>query len=370
MTQENIKVLNIFQKMLKITAELPSVVKGMEVRGADGKVKYLAVGEKDILDTVKPLEEKYGIYSFPFQREFEKMEYKDRIAVRCKVVYRFINVDNPNEMIDIISYGDGIDTQDKAPGKAMTYADKYALMKAYKISTGEDPDQEASPEVMISEKQLAYLASLLEKSETLKTHIMKHFNVDDIANLTGEQAKVAIDKAKETIAKAMAKEEAKKAAEAAKKAKAKAKEAEKPSKPVKNDTYVDPNTGEVVSSEPVKVEEVVLQAPKAEPKVEEVVEEAKTEEKPVKESSPVTETKPVEEAKPVKKAEPKAETNPAEESKPTATKANPILLAKINAIMNAERLAKMLAAYKCKKLDELTEVQAKAVLDRLAKEKK
>lgn len=365
MTQEN-KGLNIFQKMLKITAELPSVVKGMEVRGADGKVKYLAVGEKDILDTVKPLEEKYGIYSFPFQREFEKMEYKDRIAVRCKVVYRFINVDNPTEMIDIISYGDGIDTQDKAPGKAMTYADKYALMKAYKISTGEDPDQEASPEVMISEKQLAYLASLLEKSETLKTHIMKHFNVDDIANLTGEQAKVAIDKAKETIAKAMAKEEAKKAAEAAKKAKAKAKEAEKPSKPVKDDTYVDPNTGEVVSTEPVKVEEVVLQAPNAEPKVEEM----KTEEKPVKESSPVTETKPVEEAKPVKKAEPKTETKPTEDPKSTDVKANPIQLAKINAKMDAERLAKMLAAYKCKKLDELTEVQAKAVLDRLAKEKK
>lgn len=353
MTQENTKVLNIFQKMLKITAELPSVVKGMEVRGVDGKVKYFAVGEKDILDTVKPLEEKYGIYSFPFQREFEKMEYKDRIAVRCKVVYRFINVDNPTEMIDIISYGDGIDTQDKAPGKAMTYADKYALMKAYKISTGEDPDQEASPEVMISEKQLAYLASLLEKSETLKTHIMKHFNVDDIANLTGEQAKVAIDKAKETIAKAMAKEEAKKAAEAAKKAKA-----------VKDDTYVDPNTGEVVSTEPVKVEEVVLQTPKAEPKVEEVVEETTTEEKPVEES------KPVEKAKPVKKAESETETKSAEEPKPVVVKANPILLAKINAKMDAERLAKMLAAYKCKKVDELTEAQAKAVLDRLAKEKK
>ena len=31
-----------------------------------------------------------------------------------------------------------------ATGKAMTYADKYALMKAYKIITGDDPDQEPS----------------------------------------------------------------------------------------------------------------------------------------------------------------------------------------------------------------------------------
>lgn len=361
MEKEN-KGLNIFQKMLKITAELPSVVKGMEVRGVDGKVKYLAVGEKDILDTVKPLEEKYGIYSFPFQREFEKMEYKDRIAVRCKVVYRFINVDNPTEMIDIISYGDGIDTQDKAPGKAMTYADKYALMKAYKISTGEDPDQEASPEVMISEKQLSYLNSLLVQSPTLKTNVLKHFNVDDIANLTSEQAKEAIDKAKKTIDKAKAKKAAEEA-KAAKEAK-KAEVPEKVSEPVKDEAYVDPNTGEVVSVEPVKAEEVVLQTNKVEPKVEEAVEETTTEEKTVKETKPVSETKPA------KKVEPKTETKPAEEPKPTATKANPILLAKINARMDAERLAKMLAAYKCKKLDELTEVQAKAVLARLDSEKK
>lgn len=36
----------------------------------------------------------------------------------------------------------------KAPGKAMTYADKYALMKTYKISTGiaNDPDSIPSPD--------------------------------------------------------------------------------------------------------------------------------------------------------------------------------------------------------------------------------
>ena len=54
--------------------------------------------------------------------------------------------DDSVEEIEIITYGDGIDTQDKGPGKAMTYADKYALMKAYKIITGDDPDQNPSPE--------------------------------------------------------------------------------------------------------------------------------------------------------------------------------------------------------------------------------
>jgi len=55
-------------------------------------------------------------------------------------------VDKPEEYLDITTYGDGIDSQDKAPGKAMTYGDKYALLKAYKIRTGEDPDANESEE--------------------------------------------------------------------------------------------------------------------------------------------------------------------------------------------------------------------------------
>ena len=53
-----------------------------------------------------------------------------------------INADNKIEKAILV----GLDTGDKAPGKAMTYADKYALMKAYKLSTGDDPDKDASPE--------------------------------------------------------------------------------------------------------------------------------------------------------------------------------------------------------------------------------
>ena len=66
--------------------------------------------------------------------------------MRLEITYRFVNVDKPEEFIEIKSYGDGIDSGDKAPGKAMTYGDKYALMKGYKISTGDDPDKDASPE--------------------------------------------------------------------------------------------------------------------------------------------------------------------------------------------------------------------------------
>ena len=61
--------------------------------------------------------------------------------IRVRTTYRFVNIDNPAEFIEIETLGDGVDPQDKASGKAQTYADKYALLKCYKIPTGDDPDQ-------------------------------------------------------------------------------------------------------------------------------------------------------------------------------------------------------------------------------------
>ncbi len=148
--------LNIFQRMLAATSEINRVAKNLKVDISKSQ-SYKAVAESDVLEAVKPIEEKYGIYSYPVSRTVIKdeaytttSEYDGRKSekttffMRLATVYRFVNVDNPDEYIDITTYGDGVDTQDKAPGKAMTYADKYALLKAYKIQTGDDPDANAS----------------------------------------------------------------------------------------------------------------------------------------------------------------------------------------------------------------------------------
>lgn len=150
--------MNIFEKMLAITSELQTVAKNLTVQ--QSKISsYKAVAERDILDAVKPLESKYGVYSYPHTRNVLESNILDSESyingqtvkktiymTRISTVYRFVNIERPDEYIDITSFAEGIDSQDKGSGKAMTYADKYALMKAYKISTGDDPDQEASKE--------------------------------------------------------------------------------------------------------------------------------------------------------------------------------------------------------------------------------
>lgn len=187
---------NIYKKMSAITAELTAVAKNLNV--GIGKAAYKAVGEADVLAAVKPLEEKHGVYSYPYSRKIVEAdlvtttsEYQGKVTektnryLRIETVYRFVNIDNPEEYIDITTYGDGIDSQDKAVGKAMTYSDKYALLKAYKIITGEDPDQFKSEEGK-TEKKLTYRERVIitarEKGIDLK-ELAKDY---EITNKTSE----------------------------------------------------------------------------------------------------------------------------------------------------------------------------------------
>lgn len=152
--------MNIYEKLSAITNEIGAVAKNLEV--GVGKSQYKAVGEADVLKAVKELEAKYKVYSYPSNRKIvdssimqTRKEYNGQVTegnqlfMRIEVEYTFVNIEKTDEQITITTYGDGIDTQDKAPGKAMTYADKYALLKAYKIITGEDPDQQHSPDKVI-----------------------------------------------------------------------------------------------------------------------------------------------------------------------------------------------------------------------------
>ena len=209
---------NIYQRMLAIQSELANVAKNLEVNM--GQSKYKAVGEADILKAVKPLEEKHGIYSYPISRRIvesgtlESVDYKGntkkQLFERIEVVYRFVNIDNPEEYIETTSYGDGIDSGDKSVGKAMTYADKYALMKGYKITTGEDPDQDPSDDLKNArtkkneesqknaglKHQLA--ANLLQEAEDLEIDLknVAIYFKKSVSDLTNEDLMYCIEQKK------------------------------------------------------------------------------------------------------------------------------------------------------------------------------
>lgn len=172
--------MNIYQRIDAITAELAVVAKNLTVQTGKSS-SYKAVGERDIIDAVKPLEHKYGVVSFPVSREIlddtmlesEGTDYKGNpvkrttFYIKIRTKYRFVNIDKPEDFIETETISDGIDSGDKGGGKAMTYGDKYALMKVYKISTGEDPDQKASEETEYKQPLRQYATEAQIK--TIKT---------------------------------------------------------------------------------------------------------------------------------------------------------------------------------------------------------
>lgn len=211
---KEIRELNIFEKLSLITAEIGVVEKNLKVQ-VNKTSSYKAVSERDVLDAVKPIEQKYRVYSYPASRQIidrdilvKESEYQGTVSrtntlfMRVETVYRFVNIDKPDEFIETTVYGDGLDTGDKASGKAMTYADKYALMKAYKLSTGDDPDKEASPENVFekkaepkaTDKQISLIEDLYTDAEA--ETICKKANIENIKDLTVSQASALISKRK------------------------------------------------------------------------------------------------------------------------------------------------------------------------------
>jgi hypothetical protein len=205
--EEKIEIskLNIYQKMSLATNKIQTVAKKLKV-GEGTKSEYKAVSEADILNAIKPIEYELGIYSYPYDRKLTKEErvtFKnkfgdiDNFVIRIETTYRFVNIDKPDEFIDIKTYGDGVDSQDKAPGKAMTYADKYALLKAYKIQTGDDPDKNKSGKLTPEEQELMLIymvkmKQLVAETNTDYEELLNYFNVKGNQEMTLKQLKEAV----------------------------------------------------------------------------------------------------------------------------------------------------------------------------------
>lgn len=149
LTQEEIKKLNLFQKMDLVRVYTGVVSKNIQIGMGKG---YKAVSETDIIKAVNEAEHKARLVSYQDSLEIIESNTSQVKYIRVKSNVKVVNIDNPSEFVIFSGLGDGVDPNDKACGKANTYAMKYALMRGYKIPTGEDPDYFAS-EVMQEQYQ-------------------------------------------------------------------------------------------------------------------------------------------------------------------------------------------------------------------------
>lgn len=123
--------LNIYQRLAAVMNEVDYVQKEKK-QG----MRYSIVTHDAVTAKVRPVLLKNGIVYHPININHQQIGNRTEVGL----VVRFVNVDQPEDFFDVPSLGYGIDEQDKGPGKAISYAVKYALLKTLGMETGDDPD--------------------------------------------------------------------------------------------------------------------------------------------------------------------------------------------------------------------------------------
>lgn len=141
--------MNIYQKISEIMKAVEYLAKDDKVEF--GNTKYKAISEEKVTKTIRKELINQGIVIIPITQECtvtELIRTEKSVNQRADIHirYRIQNIDDINDYIEVESNGSGVDTQDKAVGKAMTYAYKYMLLRTFAIPTGEDPDKISSAE--------------------------------------------------------------------------------------------------------------------------------------------------------------------------------------------------------------------------------
>lgn len=187
--------MNLYEKIQAVSNEVRNISKDMTV--GTGNYSYKAVSDIDVTLAVKDAESKHKLVSIPLKQELinseviriQKKNNEEGLTFvdTVKMTVRIIDLEDTTQFIDVESFGKGIDSGDKGFGKASTYARKYALLNAYKIATGEDPDADKNKDILTaktpSEKRI-YIENYLLKHTDAHQNMLKHFNVGELSDIS------------------------------------------------------------------------------------------------------------------------------------------------------------------------------------------
>lgn len=138
-------MLNLQQKLIKISKKLPKLIK----KHYSDEVDYDFVKIDDIYEIINPAFAKYHICIQEMEEKDSKTEFKDgRWLYTSELYFCLVNADQPSERepVHIHLVGDHEDSPAKAQGAAWTYGLKHFLLYKFQIKqVSEDPDMRGKP---------------------------------------------------------------------------------------------------------------------------------------------------------------------------------------------------------------------------------
>lgn len=182
--------IDVYKLISKVSEELSheGISKDRTSTNASGKVMYNFRGIDDIYNTLAPIIAKHGLVILPrvISRECTERTSSNNNALFYVVVeaeFDFIS-SNDGSKHTVKTFGEAMDSGDKATNKAMSAAYKYAAFQAFCIPTQADNDADATTQDNIRPKQ--------KTSVTLPPYSDEKFDANK------ETWKISINKGKHT----------------------------------------------------------------------------------------------------------------------------------------------------------------------------
>lgn len=209
--------LNLFQKIADVKANIDGFTKDAKsynysyVSGSQvlHRIRNKMI-ENNLLLVPKTSEENYKqIDVTRFNKKAGREITTSEFIVEMKLTYVWINADKPEEQFEVTFYAVGQqDDVSKAHGTALTYAERYFLMKFFNIPTDEDDadakqkqDKYSKPNVQkVGElkQDIFSFIDLMKKRgrEVTEEQVKKELNITDYTKLSNGQIANAIQSLK------------------------------------------------------------------------------------------------------------------------------------------------------------------------------
>ncbi|EGQ1310196.1 TPA: ERF family protein [Staphylococcus pseudintermedius] len=189
--------LNLYQKIADVKANIDGFTKdtkGYNYTYVSGSQVLHRIRNKmiehNLLLVPKTLEETYSVedvtrYSPKYKKQVTTTEY----TVKVKLIYTWINADKPEEQLELPFFAIGQqDDPAKALGTALTYSERYFLMKFFNIPTDEDDADAKQKKEQYTKPDAKAIGTLKEemlKFSELMQSLGKQVTIDDVQNQLG-----------------------------------------------------------------------------------------------------------------------------------------------------------------------------------------
>ena len=198
--------MNIYQRINEVRKAIGYVQKDKAVSTGGGS--YKAVTHDAVTGMVREALIKHGvvIVTSVVSAVFHPKEpdAKQRLYEATYQV-EFVNIDDPSDRISTQQNAHALDNGDKAPGKAQSYATKYAILKLFNIETGEDEESRYQQEEFDTTGAIDYILSSATLAELKLRYEQRYKLASDAKDKDAMKAVIAAkDKAKIALSTEMA----------------------------------------------------------------------------------------------------------------------------------------------------------------------